>query len=296
VPFLHWDAVRRTLAAFFLVAACLLPAAALTTWWAYAQATDTARFTATARPLATDDAVQRQVVDELVAVADARLGDVPAAGLPGGRVAVRAQIRAGAEALVRTEAYRQTWRSVQRSAHARLAARLGGDVTAPLTLELAPIAADLRARLRATPALAPIADTIGDPDPVVLLDRAEVRRARNAVDAVRIVRGIAIPGAVIALLGVVLTAPRLGAGLLRAGLCLGVATLLVVAGDALAGSAIPASGAAGELRLAVYDVLTDPLHGWVVGGLVAAVVLVIAGAGLTAATRPRGPATAAWTR
>jgi hypothetical protein len=280
--------VRRTLAALSIVLACVLPAVALTSWWAYAQATDTASFAQTAAPLASDDAVQRVVVDELVAVAGARLDGVPeVAALPGGADAARARIRDVAEALVRTRAYREAWRAVQRTGHARLAARLNGDVTAPLTLDLAPIAAALRARVERTPALAPVGDAIVDPDPVVLLDRAEVRRAREATDTVRLVRGIAIPVAVLALVGVVLTAPRLGAGLLRAGLCLGVATLLLVGADALARGSISSAGDTGDLRLAVYDVLTDPLHGWVVGGVVAAVALVVAGAALTALTRPR---------
>jgi hypothetical protein len=282
------EAVRRPLAALFLLLACVLPAAALTTWWAYGQATDTARFTKTARPLATDDAVQRQVADELVAVADTRLDAIPQLGLlPGGQDAARARIRATAEALVRSEPYRSAWRSVQGAAHARLAARLTGDVTAPLTLDLAPIAAELRVRAARTALLAPVASSIPDPAPVVLLDRAEVRRAREATDAVRIVRAIAIPGMVIALLGVVLTAPGLAAGLLRAGLCLGVSALLLVGANALARGSISSGGETGDLRLAVYDVLTRPLHGWVVGGLIAAVVLVAGGAGLSAFTRPR---------
>ena len=280
--------MRRTLAALSIVFACLLPTVALTSWWAYGQATDTARFARTAAPLATDDAVQRQVVDELVAVAGARLAGVPeVAAMPGGAGAARARVRDVAEVLVRTQAYRDAWRAVQRTGHARLAARLNGDVTAPLRLDLAPIAAALRARVAQTPALAPVADAIVDPEPVVLLDRAEVRRARQATDTVRLVRGIAIPAAVLALVGVLLTAPSLGAGLLRAGLCLGVATLLLVGADALARGSISSAGDTGELRLAVYDVLTDPLHGWVVGGLVAAVALVAAGAAVMALTRPR---------
>src|SRR3954469_13364460 len=104
--------VRRTFAALSIALACLLPAVALTTWWAYAQATDTARFARTAAPLATDDAVQRQVVDELVAVAGARLEGVPeVAALPGGARAARARVRDVAEALVRTQAYRGAWRA-----------------------------------------------------------------------------------------------------------------------------------------------------------------------------------------
>jgi len=280
--------VRRTLAAVSIVLACLLPAAALATWWAYAQATDTDRFDATAKPLATNDAVQREVVDELVAVAGARLGGVPeVAAVPGGAATVRGQLRPLAETLVRTAAYRDAWRSVQRTAHARLAARLTGDVTAPLTLDLAPIADALRARVRAVPELASAAAAIVDPAPVVLLDRSEVASARQATDAVRIVRGIAIPGAVLALLGVVLTAGGVGVGLLRAGVCLGVSTLLLVGADRLAHGSISATGDAGDLRLAVYDIFTDPLHAWVLGGAIAAVALVAAGGAVAALSRPR---------
>src|SRR3954462_7076368 len=182
--------VRRTFAALSIALACLLPAVALTTWWAYAQATDTARFDRTAAPLATDDAVQRQVVDELVAVADARLDRVPSAGLPpGGQDAARARIRSAARALVRTEAYRSAWRVVQRRAHARLATRLTGDLDAPLTLGLAPLphaprppppppppAARPR-RVAAISALQGLSAAIADPAPIEILDRSEVRRA-----------------------------------------------------------------------------------------------------------------------
>jgi hypothetical protein len=256
--------VRRTLAVVCLVLACVAPAAALSAWWIYGQATDTARFTQTARPLATDATVQRAVVDELVR-----------------RTGAPARLRPIADALVRTKAYRESWLAIQRSAHARLAVRLTGDVRTPLTLDLAPVAAILRTRVAAA-GLAPVADAIADPAPVVLLDRAEVRRAHDATNMVRIVRGIAIPLAVLALLGVVLTAPRLGGGLVRAGLCLGVSTLLLLAGDALARAAV-----SGPLRRAVYDVLTEPVSGWVLGGAGAAVALVLAGAAVSALSRPR---------
>jgi hypothetical protein len=256
--------VRRTLAAVCLVLACVTPAAALSAWWVYGQATDTARFTETARPLATDATVQNAVVDELVR-----------------RTGAPARLRPAAEALVRTKAYQKTWRAIQRSAHARLAVRLTGDVQTPLTLDLAPVAAILRERIAAT-GLTVVADRIADPAPVVLLNRAEVRRAHNATNNVRIVRGIAIPLAVLALLGVLLTAPRLGGGLVRAGLCLGISSLLVVVADAVARSAV-----SGPLRRAVYDVLTEPLHGWVLGGLGAAAACVLAGAALSAVSRPR---------
>jgi hypothetical protein len=256
--------VRRTLAAVCLALACVTPAAALSAWWIYGQATDTARFTETARPLATDETVQDAVIDELVR-----------------RTGAPARLRPIAESFVKTKAYRESWLAIQRSAHARLAVRLTGDVQTPLTLDLAPVAASLRARVAAV-GLARAADAITDPAPVVLLDRAEVRRAHDVTNMVRIVRGIAIPLAVLALLGVVLTAPRLGGGLVRAGLCLGVSTLLLVATDALARGAI-----SGALRRAVYDVLTEPLGGWVLGGAGAALVLVLAGALVGVVSRPR---------
>jgi len=278
--------VRRALAAVCVVLACVVPAVALLSWWGYGQATDTARFTKTAAPLASDATVQHEVADQLVRTADARLG-----ALPVGADAARARVRTLADAVVRTRAYRSAWRGIQRSAHARLAARLTGDVTAPLTLDLAPVADVLRARVSAA-GLAPVAAAIADPTQVVLLDRAEVRRAHDATNTVRIVRGIAVPLAVLALLGVLLSAPRAASGLVRAGLCVGVATLLVVVAGVVVRSAL-----AGPLRRAVYDVLTRPLHGWVIGGVAAAVVLVLAGAALGALTRgrrapawPSGPA------
>jgi hypothetical protein len=277
--------VRRTLAALCFVLACLLPAVALGTWWAYGLATDTDHFDRVAVPLASDDHVQAAVVDELVDVASARLAS---AGVPStGTAVARVQIRVAATALVQTSAYRTAWRSVQRAAHARLVARLTGDVTAPLTLDLAPVASALRAKVAQNRALAALGvpDAIVDPAPVVVLDRDEVRDAKHATDVVRIVRGIAIPGAAIALLGVLLTAGGLAAGLVRAGLAVGVATLLVFLSDALARASINGGGEDGRLRLAVYDVLTDGLRDWKVGGAIAAVALVALGAAFSALGR-----------
>jgi hypothetical protein len=274
--------MRRALAIVCIVCACVLPAAAVGSWWAYGNATDTGRFMDTASPLASDSTVQDAVVDELVGVASARL---ESAGVPGGTGAYRAQIRRVAERLVQTEAYRSTWLRIQRTAHGKLANRVTGYVTGPLTLDLAPLADDLRARVRAA-GLGVVADAIADPAPVVVLDRAEVRDAHDAVQRVRIVRGIAIPGAVLALLGVVLTAGGLARGLVRAGLCLGVSALLLVGGLALGRGWLDDAGTDGRLRVAVWDVLTDPLHNWVVGGAIAAVALVALGAAASAFTRP----------
>lgn len=277
--------MRRTLAALCFVLACLLPAVALGTWWAYGLATDTDRFDHVAAPLASDEHVQSAVADELVNVASARLSS---AGVPGAdSAAVRAQVRTAADALVQSSAYRTAWRSVQRAAHARLAARLTGNVTAPLTLDLAPVAAALRAKVAQSPALraAGVPEAIADPEPVVVLTRAEVRDAKHATDTIRIVRGIAIPGAVLALLGVLLTAGSAAAGLIRCGLAVGVSTLLVVLSNWLARRSISGSGETGRLRLAVYDVLTDDVHKWVVGGVAAAVALVALGAAFSALGR-----------
>jgi hypothetical protein len=274
--------VRRALAVVCVVLACVLPAVAVGSWWAYGNATDTDRFMETASPLASDAVVQDAVVDELVSVASARLA---AAGVPGGTDAYRARIRAIARRMTATDAYKNAWLRIQRTAHGKLANRLTGDVPSALTLDLAPLSDVLRARVQAA-GLGVAADTIADPAPVVILDRSEVRDAHDAVDRVRIVRGIAIPGAVLALLGVVLTAGGLARGLVRAGLCLGVSALLLIAGLALGRGALDDAGTDGGLRVAVWDVLTDPLHNWIVGGVIAAVALVALGAAASAFTRP----------
>ncbi len=274
--------MRRALAIVCAVLACVLPAAAVASWWAYGNATDTDRFMDTAAPLASDDTVQDAVVDELVAVADARLAS---AGVPGGTDAYRARIRTIARSLVGTGEYRSAWRRIQRTAHARLAVRLTSDVAAPLTLDLAPLAGVLQQRVRAA-GLGVVADAIADPQPVVLLDRAEVRDAHDAVDRVRVVRGIAIPGAVLALLGVLLTAGSLARGLVRAGLCLGVSALLLLGAETLIRGTLDDAGTDGALRVAVWNVLTDPLDAWMIGGGIAAVALVALGAAASAFTRP----------
>jgi hypothetical protein len=264
--------VRRALALVCLVLGAVLPALAVASWWAYGHATDTDRFMETASPLASDAQVQDAVADELVGVASARL---PAAAEP--------QVRSAAQRLVTTEAYRKAWLRIQRSAHARLATRLTGDVRAPLTLDLAPVADVLRARVRAN-GLDVVADAIPDPAPVVILDRDEVHQAHDAVNAIRIVRGIAVPGAVLALLGVLLTAGGLARGLVRAGLCVGVSAALLLGAQAVARGALDDAGSDGALRVQVWDVLTDPLHNWVVGGAIAAVALVALGAAVSAFT------------
>jgi hypothetical protein len=279
--------VRRVLAIVCVVLACVLPAAAVASWWAYGNATDTDRFMKTATPLASDATVQDAVADELADVASARLAS---AGVPGGTAAYRARIRQAARQLVASDMYASIWLRIQRAAHGKLANRLTGDVTAPLTLDLEPMADALRARVRAA-GLGVVADAIADPAPVVLLDRAEVRDAHDAVNRVRIVRGIAIPGAVLALLGVVLTAGGLARGLVRAGLCAGVSALLLWGALAVGRGALDDAGSDGRLRVAVWDVLTDPLHNWVLGGGIAAVALVALGAAASAFSRsPARPA------
>lgn len=259
--------MRRTAAVVLVLLAAVLPAVAVASWWAYGEATDTTRFTATAEPLATDPTVQREVTDQLVAAV-------------GADAATAAQIRAIAQRLVATPEYRQAWRATLRGVHGRLSARLDGDVAAPLTLDLGRLAAVLRRRVVAAGLPAGLAQAIADPGAIVLADRAEVRRAHDATQAVRVVRGIAIPAAVLALVGVLLTAPRLSSGLLRAAGCLACSAGLLLAARALGGDRVDAG-----VPHAVYDVVTRPLGAWITGGFAAAVALALAGAGLAAARR-----------
>jgi hypothetical protein len=277
--------VRRTVAALFVLLAAVLPAVAVATSLAHREATDTERFMETAGPLATDATVQRAVADELVAAADARLATLPQP-VPGSREAVRARIRSIADAVVASEAYRASWRATQRDAHERLAARLTGASDAPLRLGLRRIAALLRARV-ADAGLPEVAAAIPDPQPVTLADRAEVRRAREATDAVRVARAIAIPGAVLALLGVLVTAPGLASGLRRAAACLAASALLLAAAWLVARGLVSARSSSSDLALAVYDVLTRPLRAWVIGGAVGAVALAAGAVAAAAARRPR---------
>jgi hypothetical protein len=277
--------VRRIATALLVLLAAVLPAVAVVSWWAYGEATDTARFMRTAAPLATDHEVQRRVADELVAAADRRLGGV-AAVVPGGLDAARAQVRTIADGLAGSPAYRHAWFTIQRSAHARLATRLDGGTGTPLRLDLRTVADVLRAQVTAA-GLPQVAAAIPDPAPVTIADRAQVRRARQAADAVRAVRAIAIPGAVLALLGVLLTAGRLSTGLRRVAGCLAVSALLLVAGRYVARDAIAGQGTAGDVAVAVFDVLIRPLRPWVVGAGIAAVVAGLTGVVLGASERRR---------
>ena len=268
--------MRRAAAAVLAVLGAVLPALAVTSWWAYGEATETARFTRTAQPLATDPAVQRAVADELVATADARLR-AAAAAVPGGTAAVQSRVRAAARALVTSQAYRRAWLATQRTVHARLASRLAGNVDAPLTLDLDRVAAVLRTRLAAL-GLPQVARALENPPPVTLADRRQVQRAHDAAETVRVIRAVSIPAAVLALVGVVLTAASLPAGLLRVAACLAVSTVLVVAGRAVARQQIANRDTSGGVAVAVYDVLSRPLRTWVIAGAGAAVLLGAAGA------------------
>ena len=137
-----------------------------------------------------------------------------------------------------------------------------------------------------------MADAVADPEPVVLLDRGQdVADAHRAVDHVRIARGIAIPGAVLALIGVLLTACVAAARAdSRRPLASASRRSCWWCRSALGRTrGWTTRGASGTLRVAVWNVLTDPLHGWgVVAGAIAAVALVALGAAASAFTRPRG--------
>jgi hypothetical protein len=259
--------MRRTLATLALVLAAVLPAVAVASWWGYGQATDTARFTATAKPLATDRTVQDAVVDELVT-------SVPSVA--------RSQVRLLAEQATTTAAYRSSWRAIQRTTHARLAARLTGDVDEPLTLDLARAATVLRSRATAA-GLGPVAQAIPDPRPVVIADREQVRRAHDAASTVHTIRAFSLPLAILALIGVLLTAPGLASGFLRLAGCLAVSTILLVAGWIVARGVLNGQDPGGDIAAAVFDVLARPLRGWAIGGAVATVVLGVVGGALSAA-------------
>lgn len=267
--------MRRTATAILVLLAAVLPAAAVASWWAYGEATDTTRFMATAAPLATDPGVQRRVIDELLA----------AARVPAADTTVRTRIQAIAGQLDATPAYRQSWLAIQRTAHARLAARLNGGTDAALRVDLGPVAAVLRRQVAAA-GLPQVAAAIADPAPVTIADRRQVRRARQAADALRIIRAVSIPGAVLALIGVLLTARRPSSGLLRLAGCLAVSGLLLLGGRLVVRDAIAGQGTAGDVAVAVFDVLARPLRPWVVGGLAGAAALGVAGTALAAARRP----------
>ncbi|QEC47960.1 hypothetical protein FSW04_10525 [Baekduia soli] len=270
--------MRRVAASVLILLACLLPALAVASSWAYGEATDTTRFMRTAGPLATDATVQREVAAALVAAAQPRL-DAVAGAVPGGAAAVRTQLRTIASHLVASPAYREAWLAIQRTAHARLASRLSGDVRSPLVLDLGPVAAVLRAQVGSA-GLPQVAAAIPDPAPVTIADREQVRRAHRAAEIVRLVRAVSIPGAVLALIGVVLTAGGLRRGLLRAAGCLAVAAVLLAAAWIGTRSALLAQGGSGDVAAAVYDVLSRPLRPWIAVGAGAAAALAVAGLAL----------------
>lgn len=255
--------VRRLLAAPLVVLAVLAPGVALWTTWAHRAATDTDAFMDSTAGLATDPTVQDAVGRELV---DTVMGRLTSAGVPDA-AALRPRVEAIVARLPEHAAYRSAWLATQRTVHQRLAARLDGTTDDPLTLPLDATAAVLRERLSAA-GLGALAAQVPDPAPVVVADRAEVHRARQATDTVGTLQSVTVPAAVVALLGVAIAAGGVGRGLRRAGLCLAVSMGLTLGAWAL-GHAGAADTEHGALAAAVYDAVSTPLWRWALAGLAA---------------------------
>jgi hypothetical protein len=265
--------MRRLLALLLIPLAVVLPAVAAWSAWAYAAATDADAFRPAARSLADDVAVQRAVADRLVDIADERLAASP---VPGDPAVVRARVRSIADELVRSAAYRAALREVLRTTHRQMAERLAGPSDSAVRLDTRPIATLLRDRLTAA-GLGPIAAQIAAPRPITIVTRSDVRRGQAGADIARITRAVALPGGLLALVGVVLTARRRSTGLLRAALCVLAAIGLGAIAWGIAREII-----GGSVAVAVFDAVSRPLRGWAVGGAVAAAVLAAAAAALEA--------------
>jgi hypothetical protein len=281
----------RGLAAFVLILlGALLVPVAVVGHWVNDSLVPTEQFTATAAPLAQDEAVVEAVSDRLTQETVEALGR--AGGAPGAEVAIGRVVGAA----VASPVFGRVWEESVATAHKEATAVLEGDPDAAVDeaagtvdIRLGGIAATVRERL--VDAGVPLAGRLPDLEASLPLGRIEdLQRAQAGYDAVRTWGPwVAVAAAGLLVLGVLAARNRrravIGAALaslttlalLAAGLFVGREVYLVL---------LPADVPRSAGR-AIYDTMISglwPLVGWTaLAAAVAAVVAVVVGA----VARPR---------
>lgn len=308
-----------------IVLASLLAPAALVATWAGSLLTDTDRFVATYAPVIQDPTVQTFVADrttqaitdavDIDGVVDAAftgIGDAvglpPAAstalGLLQGTVveAVQGLIAQTVTSVVSSDAFAAVWAQSLRTAHGQFVATMQGDPTALVQLgddgvlgvQLGPIVAEVKSTLQAQGV--GLADLIPSIDATIVLVQSDALPAARLAYASAVAVAVALPILVLVLFAVgVLAARRRSAGLLGAGVGLGIAMGAVIGGFAAASAAIglvvPVSLVPEQVSRLLFWVIAGDVRDVAVAVLVLAVsVVVIAwvGGGSRSAARLRG--------
>jgi hypothetical protein len=255
------------------VLACLLLPATVLALWTDTVVSDTSAYVDTVAPLAEDRDVQEAAADRLVAEASGRLGTTIG----------DAALRRAALTVVRSDAFPPVWRAANREAHKQLIRVLesGGDGNGTITIELNGLFDALLAELDRTGLLA---QQLPDLDPrFQFAETDEIARARAAYTALD-TAGSWLPVAwvVTALLALVVGRHRRRTAIILAvGSAIGLVLVLAVLRAGRAVVLEQASSADQDLIAAVWDVVTESLRDGTttaaVGGVVIAVVLVVAG-------------------
>jgi len=255
------------------VLACLLLPATVLALWTDTVVSETSAYVDTVAPLAEDRDVQEAAADRLVAEASGRLGTTIG----------DAALRRAALTVVRSDAFPPVWRAANREAHKQLIRVLesGGDGNGTITIELNGLFDALLAELDRTGLLA---QQLPDLDPrFQFAETDEIARARAAYTALD-TAGSWLPVAwvVTALLALVVGRHRRRTAIILAvGSAIGLVLVLAVLRAGRAVVLEQASSADQDLIAAVWDVVTESLRDGTttaaVGGVVIAVVLVVAG-------------------
>lgn len=319
---------RRIAAAGLATLGLLLLPGAIMAHWATVQLVETERFVAALAPLADDPVVQDRIIVEVTALVDEQvdISGVTADLLDGLGEAldlsdrargalelVSEPIAAGVRALVadvvakvvRSPAFSTAWQSSVELLHTQSIRLLSGspdsllalDQDGTLRLPLGPIVADVRAAL--VDQGVPFAAAIPDIDRSIVLAELPNLALARVVYQVGVSVGVWVPWICAALLAAaVLLAPRREATLRTVGLLIVGVTLAVIAGFALARTALTAY--VGPESSALVGVVYDAALGYAVTTVLSLLVLglIVAAIGWwfgSTATATRWRATAAQT-
>lgn len=293
------ERARRSALAFLLVLGCGLVAATLIAWFVRATVLNTDRYVETMAPIAQSENVQRAVADKLDAAITSRidfdglmreaLPDQADPLAPALAAALQQAIRSRLDTFVASDRFQTLWEEANRRAHSRVVALLTTGESGRLRLEDDTVYLDLSAVVdrvrqalqergldRLAAAIPPTVD-----GRVTLLQSNAFVKARRGVD---LLEGLAILLPLLALLclagHVAMSRPR-RRGLLRVGLGLTVAALLLLVAlgvgrsvylDAIAQDVLPRQAAAD-----IFDALIGLLRTGVRAVVLVAVIVALLG-------------------
>jgi hypothetical protein len=307
--------LRRAAVVLLLVLGCGLTGAALIAVWTRATVLNTDRYVNTMAPIAESTAVQQAVADKLEARITGAIdfnalarealperGDVLAPAIAAG---AESAIREGLDRFVASERFQTLWEEANRRAHSRVVALLTTGESGRLTLEDDTVYLDfsgaverLKERLRER-GFNRIADAIpaSVDGRVPLLTSTGFSTARSGID---LLKGLSVLLPILALLcfagHILLSTPR-RRGWLRVALGLAVTGLLLLAVVGIARSAylgaidrdvLPREAAA-DIFDALLGLLRSALRIAVLAAVVLALLSLLAGKPLRAATAAAGP-------